>query len=212
MVTFCSVPLLFLPLLLLLLLLREGAGLVVVRSITSLAGDAGAHTGHEEPPWLSGFHETGLTWFQHRASSTVPGSAERLPAAPPPAPPPLQHQRPELSAPSAPLLCVDRSAHSEQGSRDTLAGWRPHQSASSSSLWCWMWWAGCRASPHRHPPPTVSGSGNARWKRFSGTLYQHKYTTAWISTEFALSACVWLFKTQKHCVFRMFARSSRRFG
>lgn len=27
-----------------------GAGLVVVCSITSLAGDAGAHTGHEEPP------------------------------------------------------------------------------------------------------------------------------------------------------------------
>lgn len=32
------------------LLLLEGAGLVVVRSITSLAGDAGAHTGLVEPP------------------------------------------------------------------------------------------------------------------------------------------------------------------
>lgn len=48
--TFCSVLLLFLLPPPLPLLLREGAGLVVVRSITSLAGDAGAHTGHEEPP------------------------------------------------------------------------------------------------------------------------------------------------------------------
>lgn len=49
----------------------EGAGLVV-GSITSLAGDAVAHTGLEEPSCLSGFNQREVTWFQHRGSSTAP--------------------------------------------------------------------------------------------------------------------------------------------
>lgn len=56
----------------------EGAGLVV-GSITSLAGDAVAHTGLEEPSCLSGFNQRGVTWFQHRSSSTAPahGASDR---------------------------------------------------------------------------------------------------------------------------------------
>ena len=37
-------------------ILTEGAGLVVVCSITASAGDVVAHTGLEEPPYLSGFN------------------------------------------------------------------------------------------------------------------------------------------------------------
>ncbi|KAF1392630.1 hypothetical protein PFLUV_G00030060 [Perca fluviatilis] len=49
-----------------------GAGLVLVGSITGLAGDVVAHTGLEEPPCLSGYNYIEVTWFQHRDSSTAP--------------------------------------------------------------------------------------------------------------------------------------------